>query len=210
MQVRPGTHRAIQDNAEQCRAIQGNAEESRTIQEIAGTHSEKQNNPRDCSAAQIHPGDFQEDTWSVAAARHSFGRHQNCIVLASGLRPELDRGACSTPSAYSHGAEGGRLAVGARRSGLRGTCGQRLGNTHQQLTPPADRQPLAQDDEQRATSARVTGLGSRSYWTTGSAVPPSPPAPPSPPSPSAPPMPPEPPVPPAPSSHSPGSSCLTV
>jgi hypothetical protein len=58
--------------------MQGNAEESRAIQEIAGTHSEKQNNPRDCSAAQIHPGDFQEDTGSVATARHSFGRHQNC------------------------------------------------------------------------------------------------------------------------------------
>jgi hypothetical protein len=72
MQVRPGTHRAIQDNAEQCRAMQGNAEESRAIQEIAGTHSDKQNNPRDCSAAQIHPGDFQEDTGSVATARWSF------------------------------------------------------------------------------------------------------------------------------------------
>jgi hypothetical protein len=66
MQVRPGTHRAIQDNAEQSRGMQGNAGESRAIQEIAGTHSEKQNNPRDCSAAQIHPGDFQEDTGSVA------------------------------------------------------------------------------------------------------------------------------------------------
>ena len=62
--------------------MQSNAEESRAIQEIAGTHSEKQNNPRDCSAAQIHPGDFQEDTGSVATARHSFGRHQNCKCLA--------------------------------------------------------------------------------------------------------------------------------
>jgi hypothetical protein len=78
MQVRPGTQRAIQDNAEQCRERQGNAEESRALQEIAGTHSEKQNNPRDCSAAQIHPEDIQEDTGSVATARKSFVCQQNC------------------------------------------------------------------------------------------------------------------------------------
>jgi hypothetical protein len=69
MQVRPGTHRAIQDNVEQCRAMQGNAEESRAIQEIAGTHSVKRHKPRDRSAAQIHSGDFQEDTGRAATAR---------------------------------------------------------------------------------------------------------------------------------------------
>jgi hypothetical protein len=52
--------------------MQKNPEQSRAIQEIAGTHSEEQNNPRDCSAAQIHPGDVQEDTGSVATARWSF------------------------------------------------------------------------------------------------------------------------------------------
>jgi hypothetical protein len=70
--------RNLQSDPRECRAMQSNAEESRAIQEIAGTHSEKQNNPRDCRAAQTHPGDFQENTGSGVAARHSFGRHQNC------------------------------------------------------------------------------------------------------------------------------------